>query len=180
MPHGIILSALGIESFQFELWIRNCLIWNTPISKQGPKPDGYNFITKQIYNWKKICLCHHEDLHIMFNLCVKNTKCLMPIIVKPLYSWPRTMTNGRIWMLGSRLMVVTIILGFNCLMRTIGVIVIIIIVAPFISKMFVPCKVVMLFGMNVLSQFVWWGTILQYPKCNHRCVVVHNYVHLQK
>jgi hypothetical protein len=77
------------------------------------------------------------------------------------------MTNGKIWMLGSRLMVVTTILGFNYLIRIVGVIVIIIIIAPFTFEMFVPCKVVMLFGMNVLSQFVWWGNILQYPKCHH-------------
>ncbi len=40
------------------------------------------------------------------------------------------MINGRIWMLGLRLMVVTIIWGFDYLIRNVSVIVIIIIVAP--------------------------------------------------
>jgi len=41
----------------------------------------------------------------------------------------RLITNGRIWMLGSRLMVVIIIWGLNCLIKNVNVIVIII-VAP--------------------------------------------------
>ncbi len=36
------------------------------------------------------------------------------------------------------------------------------------------------FGSNVLSQFVWGVVVFQYPKCHHWCVVVDNYVHLQK
>ncbi len=44
----------------------------------------------------------------------------------------RKMTNGRIWMLGSKLMVVTIIWGLNCFIKSVSVIVIIVIVAPFL------------------------------------------------
>jgi hypothetical protein len=48
------------------------------------KVDGYNFITKNIYNWKNICLSHHMDLHIKLNLHVSIAKCQMPMIEKPL------------------------------------------------------------------------------------------------
>ncbi len=107
------------------------------------------------------------------------------------------MINGKISILGLKLLVVTIIWGLNCLIVNVNIIVIIIIIAPLLRlwsvypmqgcddispQMFClsHARLWWYFTPNVLSQFVWWGAVPQYLKCHHSCVVIHNYVHLQE
>jgi len=62
----------------------------------------------------------------------KNAKCLW--LWTPYDSWPKRMTNGRIWMLGLRLTVATIIWGLNCFIKNVDVIVIIIIIIIIVAR----------------------------------------------
>ncbi len=92
--------------------------------------EWLQFYYQKIHSWMKISLYHHVDLHLKFNLCVRIAKCQMLMIMKPYDSWLKRIINGRIWMLGSKLVVVNIIWGLNCFIKNVNVIVIIIIIAP--------------------------------------------------